>query len=242
MSVSETYLWRAESTDHAKPARRTVHSRSTSHLSIAIREGRSHIVINEVHTSAWNRLWFGCDRPMHSTWYLPWEASWRWGIMTDNFVWGSRMTKVSSRSNDCAFGLQWWHAYSHCRTRAPQLPSNALSRAPLSNAAQRPMRRFICLPDASASAATTVAAARTAAGKDGFSKAQERARPTAATSVAAASFSYAQRSLKLMTIARARKVYHYPGDNLCHGADDMICGMWLTVKCGMWFISSDQLT
>jgi hypothetical protein len=61
MIVANTSLLGA---DHAKPSRRTLHSRSITHrgscntfsqnssLSIAIREGRSHILIKDVDTCA----------------------------------------------------------------------------------------------------------------------------------------------------------------------------------------------
>ena len=53
MSVSKPYFCGA---DLAQPASKPVHSRSTTHSSIAVRVGRSQIVIKKIHTNAWKVL------------------------------------------------------------------------------------------------------------------------------------------------------------------------------------------
>jgi hypothetical protein len=63
MSVAKPYFWGA---DLAQPASRPVYSRSTTHSSIAIRVGRSQIVIKKVYTPAWKVFGLVYGR-LHST-------------------------------------------------------------------------------------------------------------------------------------------------------------------------------
>ena len=160
MIVANTSLLGA---DHAKPSRRTVHSRSTTHrgscktfsqncsLSIAIREGRSHMLIKEVHTCAWRvcGLVYGATRVATFLSYA------------DNKVFLEKLLHLRAPI--------WWHACNHFRRRAP-LPRSKAAVATdrtVTRTAQRPtcqLNHRPCvywitfgLQDASANAATTVA-------------------------------------------------------------------------------------
>jgi len=169
-----------------------------------------------------------------SLWFGIWSQH-EWQLF-----WVTRITRFSWR-NYCTFELQYddtrattFVAARHCHARKPQLPPTALSRAPLSvprvnwitghasiespsgskMLPPTPRRQSPCAPDLRST--------------DGH-KELRRARKNHGCSD---SFSYAQRSTSFYNCV-GEIFYHNHGENLYHGAADIICCMW--------FQSSDQL-
>jgi len=154
--------------------------------------------------------------------------------------WVSRMTRFSW-SNYCTCELQYddtrattFVAARHCRARKPQLPPTALSRAQLSvprvnwitgHASIESPSGSKMLPRAPRQQSPCAPDLRSTDGP----KELRRARQNHGCSD---SFSFAQPRSSFYNCV-GEIFYHNHGENLYHGAADIICGMW--------FFSSDQL-